>query len=314
MPPYSSVQQTSSTSSINKESIISSTEIQTKRDQLERFRQHCELFYQYSLNTSNSNDNGKLNYNIDVNASREVLNVFNSLHSGQKGHVESNFYESELKKCGLGCNMSSEELLELSKISNEERKKAHEQGMQERYKLFDKILNYTNRSGEDDAANESMNNCENCIKKFVLQYKRHIGVHPILAGMRYLLETQIENDKKMILWKFNSAAITESSFGADSNNVTKNEFLHNTASVLQSFLFRVVEEEKEDNFNDSDGKRKELLLCWKVKSSLNRRKMKRLLCFIPQRRDLHARPTGELFVTDMVRVSDKDWWCFWLCL
>jgi len=259
----------------------------------ESFTKHCRIFYQHSLSI---NDNG----NKDINTSREIMNVFNSLVSSHQQQQpitikKTEIGYSELIKCGLN-GINSQHIIELTKIRDTERRKAHKQGMKQRCKAFHMVLEQAHVLNEDNKRDYTK-----YIKDFVSSHKQNIGVHPILAGIRKLLETQVKNDQNVIHWKFHSTSITES---FDNNVNDSTAYFLKVAVMFQSFLMRIEEEEREEA--DDGG----YVLCWKVKESLNRRKMRKLLSCIPHARDLHAKPTGKLCATEMIRSSDKEFWCF----
>merc|ERR1712039_750975 len=213
-----------------------------------------------------------------------------------------------------------------------------------RFKIFHNMI-YEYQSNNNTNNNRDQYNYNlsiKYIKHFVSLYKKNIGMHPVFAGIRKLLETQIKNDEYITYWKFYSIAITESfdnnnnNIVNDTNNCCNNDnevdnnkritsYYEKICNMLFSFLMLVVEDDEEEeeekkegmdnNENDDDGSGS-MLLRWKVKESLNRRKMRKLLHCFPKECDIYAKPTGKFIITDMVRNNnnngkDKDFWCFW---
>jgi len=264
-------------------------------DQRKSFTNHCRIFYQHSLSLS-ALDNGN---DEDINTSREIMNFFNCLISSQQQQqpfliddVENDY--SEILKCGLH-NINDKCVVELTKIRNEERRKAHELGMKQRCQEFHMILDQIPLPHEHNKGSTV-----NHVKDFVSAYKKNIGIHSVFAGMSNLLEAQLKNDKKTIFWNFDSATITESFDNSDDSK----EYFEKVATMFLSFLVRVEDEEEDNGVNGN-------VLCWQVEPSLTRKKMRIFLNCLPLKRDLHAKPTGELIQTETIRNSDKDCWCFW---
>merc|ERR1712039_538662 len=339
--------------------------IQLKQN--ECFTKHCRIFYQHSLSISKNNNNENSNKTEDdINTSSEIMNVFHSLLlSSQQQQQQENGQQqktpimikktdigySELIKCGLN-EINNYNIIEFTKIRDNERRKAHELGMKHRFKIFhNMILEYQSNNNTINNSNHNNNNNRDqynynlsikYIKHFVSLYKKNIGMHPIFAGIRKLLETQIKNDEYITYWKFYSITITESfdnnndNIVNDTNNCCNNDnevdnhkkitsYYEEICNMLFSFLMLVVEDDEEEeeekkegmdnNENDDDGSGS-MLLRWKVKESFNRRKMRKLLHCFPKECDIYAKPTGKFIITDMVRNNnnngkDKDFWCFW---
>merc|ERR1711862_321549 len=137
---------------------------------------------------------------------------------------------------------------ELVKIRDNERRKAHELGMKLRFQTFynilleqqqkqQQILSLDLNNNDDDNNNgknndnkkqqqlfttlifnmntnikeqHKFNRSIKYVNEFISLYKKNIGMHPIFAGMRKLLETQMKHNNNIIHWKFYSIAITES--------------------------------------------------------------------------------------------------------
>jgi len=266
-----------------------------RKEQRNSFTEHCRIFYQHSLSLSVP-DNGN---DEDINTSREIMKVFNSLISSQQQQQpllidETEKVHSEILKCGLH-NITDNCAMELTKIRNEERRKAHELGMKQRCQEFHMILDETISSNERNKVFTIK-----YVNSFVSAYKQNIGFHSIFAGMRIFLEAQIKNDKKVIYWDFDSATITES---FNNENGSK-EYFEKVASMFLSFLVRVEHKEGDNDVNEN-------VLCWQVEPSLSKRKMRMFLNCLPFKRDLHAKPAGKLMQTETIRNIEKDCWCFW---
>jgi|ERR1719343_81362 len=263
--------------------------------QKRRFSDHCKTFFRHSLSMY---DEGS---DEDVNTSKDIMNVFNSLVANQQQQLplcldEKDANYSELVKCGFN-DMDDQTMIELMRIRNEERSKAHQDGMKQRCKELHKIFEQVNASQEDNA-DQFIH-----VKDFTTSYKQNIGLHSLFAGMRNLLESQIKNEKQSIYWKFDSITITES---FDNTTISSKEYFKQVALMFQSFLVRVEDEQEADN-NDANGN----MLCWKVNPSLIKRRMRKFLNCLPNKDDLHARPTGKLTQTEIIRNVEKDCWCFW---
>ena len=259
------------------------------------FANHCRIFYRHSLSLG-VNVNGE-----NIITSKEVMDVFNSLISSQElqqpitiNKTEAGY--SELIKCGLN-SIDDQSMMVLTQVRNEERRKAHDLGMKQRCQEFHMILDQIHFPCEEDKRDHT-----NYVKDFVFSYKQNIGIHSVFAGMRDLLEAQIKNNKNHIYWKFNSATITES-LDLDNANDSR-EYFEKVSSMFLSFLVRVEDEEGDNGVNGN-------VLCWQVEPSLNRRKMRKFLNYLPHKRDLHAKRTGELAQTEILISSDKQSWCLW---
>jgi len=181
------------------------------------------------------------------------------------------------------------------------------------------------------------------VNEFISLYKKNIGMHPIFAGMRKLLETQMKHNNNIIHWKFYSIAITESFDNNnnmndnnynniysdynidDSNNKAIMSYFQKVCNMFFSFLMLVSDDEVDHDDKEDEEKKIDsnndhhtgnILLFWKVKESFNKRKMRKLLNCFPHERDIYTKPTGKFIITDRVRNSnssssnEKDFWCF----
>ena len=262
---------------------------------ISRFSSHCKTFYRHSLSI---HDEGS---DEDANTSKDVMKVFNSLVVNQQQKLAMNLDETdanylELVNCGFH-DLDDQTIIELMSIRNEERRKAHQDGMKRRCKELHKIMDQINVSKQNDE------DLFIHMKKFVTSYKQNIGFHSVFAGMRNLLESQIKNERQTIQWKFDSVTITES---FDNTTINSKEYFKQVASIFSSYLVR-VEGEGEENDIDLNGN----MLCWKVMPSMNKRRIRKILNYLPQKRELYAKPTGTLTQTEIVRNVDKDCWYFW---
>ena len=277
----------------SKLSVIGQDELITlKQQQRKSFTDHCRTFYRHSLSIyDNGNDES-------ITTSKEIMNVFNCLMSSEQEQQpiiinKTEVGYSQLVKCGLD-GVDDQIIIELTKIRNEERKKAHEQGMKRRHKEFLFILDEISLRHEEDNGNHL-----NHLRSFISRYKENIGFHSVFAGMCNLLRSQIKNENLEIYWKFKSIAVTESIENAGESA----EYFKHVVSMFYSCLRRVEDEEESDVDENA--------LCWKVKPSLNARKVRKFLKCLPRKNELHAKPIGELIQTERVRNIDKDYWCFW---
>merc|ERR1711862_1094647 len=143
------------------EALVRSEKNKLQEKQFECFTKHCRIFYRHSLSIIKNNhekkNKNKTSKDVDMNTSREIMNVFHSLLHSIQEHDQTNteqqeqkkaimikktdFGYSELIKCGL-CNseISNYHMTELVKIRDNERRKAHELGMKLRFQTFYNIL------------------------------------------------------------------------------------------------------------------------------------------------------------------------------
>ena len=292
-------------------------DLNKRKEQIDCFMKHCQRFYEHSLSSISDNSNlyGSENSGqvYDTCTSQKVMNAFNDMLSGQRNVSVEN---SAMVQCGFN-SITDKELLEFSKVRDDIRRRAHEKGMKERRNMFLEILNENNSSSVLDRKDNPENiyaGYETCVKDFASNYKKNIGIHPLLAGVRHLLQSQINHIDRIVIWKFYSTSITEAIDTNNSTSMTENSdnsfiFMSESVVMLHSFLVRAIEEEEKETIDVSY---EEIVSCWKVKKSLNKRKMKRLLSFLPKMKELHAKPTGEILVTNIVRVSENtkmDWCC-----
>jgi hypothetical protein len=220
--------------------------------------------------------------------------------------IESQFSDlnasEEIRRCGLhdrAVFLSNPALLEqYITIRNQQRSLVHHEQMRKRLTLFYQLLYETEKC--------STKLTEQILRNFVKNYYGNIGSHAFMAGLRTVLEKQIEKDSHTAKlycssWTFAVAAITESCHASRGDI-----FIKDVLTVLTGVFTRMSE----------DG---EAMISFLVSPSLSDEDLRRLVQCLPKLGRLNARPTGSTDVTkrerslgmSLPREGKIDAWSTW---
>ena len=221
-------------------------------------------------------------------------------------------YSDVLKKCGLFIEYNDDPskikylpqhvLGEYTRIKDKERRNAHVTKMKERNKIFfcylqENIQNERLKSLSkiiidqyDVTTQNYLAYARSRIRDFVKKYQKNIGSHSLLAGMKNVIEKQIEMEDQICLWKFSSTVITESSLFLHMNGENGNSsYMKDCINVLTSFLVYCGEERDVETSAKNDGSDESLVL-FHIHPFISNAFLRHILCDIPS--SLDSRPTG----------------------
>ena len=249
---------------------------ETQKEELKQFTEHCRIFYSNALSLKQSTSIQKNASSISDEefglshmeedreaASKEVVQAFEQICASRISFsCEHESHRSAIVQCGLQDtkfllgDQGKARLKEYTRARDSERLRAHNILMEERKNHFLTLLQ-ARENGEDESDATSYQSSsfmqkwgkEGCTRKIVYEfsnnYKSKIGVHPFLAGLRKVLETQLKNTECTVRWNFDIATITENCDKDDS-------LMHDTLAILFVLLSRVpsveaIEEKKEES-------------------------------------------------------------------
>jgi len=297
------------------------------RDHLEKFSGHCQAYYQRSLTNaedSNSSDREFLACQIILDAlEHQLINV----HEEEISHEHKMFLSSDiakqhsaqLKSCGLHVHcqpaessssgvgsspmLSHQILAEYAKIRDQQRRLAHESQMEQRKvqleKLIRKKVQDANHIGEDTigeyvvTSQSYLNHVRGVVRIFASRYKGDIGTHSFLAGVRSLIEKQMNVDSKMIMWSFNGSTLSEVSFNSANPRLKKcgEGYMKEAVDLLTSFMicFRSMESTEE-----AKEKEYEPMYGFHVHPMISNNYLRYIVSELPSQKNLEARATGSL--------------------
>jgi hypothetical protein len=214
-----------------------------------------------------------------------------------------------LQRCGLPTDsaaiaqtLSDPAALErLIAIRTEERKVAHERNIQQRLErvqtLFQKAADCQKKYAPTDTpqfvtTQHDLKQMQQTLKTFVKKYASScVASHPLMAGLRCLIENQLEEPQCSIAWTFDAAVISEAVVAEHKG--ASDEYIQQAVTALTSCLVWIPNEEnsKEDNDNNNSTSSNILLA---VDPSLSNRTLQQLLSVLPSFQALDARPTGRV--------------------
>mmetsp|Transcript_8582 Transcript_8582/g.12680 ORF Transcript_8582/g.12680 Transcript_8582/m.12680 type:complete len:372 (-) Transcript_8582:50-1165(-) len=329
---------------------------------LEAFASYCRIFYLSSLRSTDADD-----ASVSMDEARAVLQVFDDLCSGQhqastinNTGVDVNVrYQDAICKCNLmSCSNTSDSdgawMMEYIRIRDRERSAAHKIQMLERQSMLSNFLAETSTSAvreqeqqqqpqQQQNALEEMNKLPEltmtsretirtvtrAIREFVASYQANIGAHPLIAGIKTVLERQIINEQYRLRWTINGCTLTENcQSGGDSGDM---RYMKESVQILRLFLDLVDynevasdDVEKDIVRDDSGGLAvDEVVMCFQMKDGISNDTLKHLLSVLPDQRKLDARPTGSLATSNVPRTNSGGEmdepitflsWCFDNCV
>lgn len=310
---------------------------ENRKEQLKQFSNYCRFYYRDALSlqqtiTSSDRDVNNLdeeesrifNSNERRETCRAVLQAFESLCASRKvPPCNDELYRPAITRCGLLDSeflMGEQGKLRLNlytKVRDVERRSAHEHLMYERRSHFFELLEEKEREIIEPAFSPSSHGFllnfqqweidgkkKHVVRKFSKAYSSKVGVHPWLAGLKKLFETQLENTDRVTKWEFDIASLTENCSGDDA-------LLHDALALITTFLVREIlegsNEEKRDEFFEAP------TTAWKIRENISINLMKKILSILPHSRELHAKPTGRVIVSNEKRKVEEttflETWC-----
>ena len=224
-----------------------------------------------------------------------------------------------LSTCGLPTTeddarqIRGEALERLIAIRTEERKRAHEVKMLERYQLLQDTLVELCPATVDAippadspifvTTRHDLRRMRRTIRDFVGKYQEAaIASHPFLAGIRKALRMQVGVNSEVpvertVVWTLDAAVLTEAVktclHGAGGDDV----YIRDAIGVISLFM---VWKRNDANETPEDKANK---LTFEVNPSLSDRTLQKLLEVVPKDKDLHGRPTGSFDVGNTKRTN-----------
>jgi hypothetical protein len=208
-------------------------------------------------------------------------------------------------------------LIEYTQVKDEERRLAHVMKMKERKEILHGLLekmnkqvkqkSYNNRSSEhaqgpdhdtywyageyDVRTQKYLSHVRTSTQEFVGQNKQNIGTHSLLAGIRKIIEKQIEMENQTCLWRFRSSVISESCFGS-SENQNGEKYMKDTVCVLSLFMVYHIENDLEASMEDECEYKSEFedFITFRIHPGISDSFLKYIVAEIPS--NLDAKPTG----------------------
>jgi len=312
--------------------------IESRKEELRQFSQYCQFFYRDSLSlkqaiTCSQDDlSNDLEDDFRLQNEREsretckaVMQAFETICASRKalsGVDET--HRHAIARCGL---LDSEFLMgeqgkarmsSYTKAKDIERHNAHENLMIERKNHFFELLEEQQNQTIDLDANPSPKHGfllnlqqweidgkkKKLVRQFSGTYKSKIGVHPWLAGLKKLFETQLQNADIVIKWDFDIGTLTENCSGDDV--LLRDALSLITAILVRDDARRNGEEKKEEDVGTPS-------ISWKISDDVSISLMKSIANILPHSKELHARPTGKIILSNEVRKYEPesflDSWC-----
>eukprot|EP00591_Stephanopyxis_turris_P004499 CAMPEP_0195524206 /NCGR_PEP_ID=MMETSP0794_2-20130614/23907_1 /TAXON_ID=515487 /ORGANISM="Stephanopyxis turris, Strain CCMP 815" /LENGTH=331 /DNA_ID=CAMNT_0040654381 /DNA_START=54 /DNA_END=1046 /DNA_ORIENTATION=+ len=302
---------------------------------LQCFASHCRFFFQSSTaicsehqNATNDGSCQKEGHDHErsLSTSRAVLEAFDRCcnhHAYTDTTIKNTTLSDEasaaIQECGLQQLLiqsttrdNSEILHAYTLVRDEERKRAHLLQMTKRRNYLCLLLDQMEQREHDKEKFGTNNNANfkssiSLMKSFLKKYKHNIGSHPLLMGMKSLLENQVGKQSRFFWrWTMDGAILTENCHGGEGGG---DKYVEDALSTLSSFLVRVnvvaaenedMEEGKINSSNDVvDDAR--TMICWEVVPSYSNGQLKKIARLIPSKRNMYGKPTGSLTSTEVKR-------------
>lgn len=223
--------------------------------------------------------------------------------------------DEEAPKPILKHSLSHQELVEFSKIRDKERRNAHELQMEERRKYLDKLIKKTFTKSEIEATDrndsnvlvtslvtesslnsrEFLNQTRSKIGSFSSKYKLNVGTHSFFAGIKKLIEKQMENNDSCILWTFNCSTLSEVNHSCIGPTEKHNGETYMDEAVELFSLFLVLHYD-ESLINQID--KNEPMYSFYIQPSMSNSFLSYILGSFPSSHELHAKPTGKFTILD----------------
>jgi len=315
-----------------------------KQQQEAEYRRNCRKFYRQSTSfvsdDSGSDDedgdhkaaavtkeNRKAKKN--VHSSTLIVEAVDCLTQGAESYqaflsalAEPDALQ-QLRNCGLPTNASeihqvlqdATALQRLIAIRTEERKLAHERNMQERLvRVHETLLKVqqqkknekatTTNSGKGTTQHE-FRHMQKTLKQFVSTYTSScVASHPLLAGMRHLLETQLQQQQEAstMAWTLDAAVLSEAVVAQTGG--AQDTYIQDAVTALTTFLVWIpAKDEESDHQTKNDNSKNTTAsssseLVFAIHPSLSDRTLDQILRMLPSAKDLHGRPTGRVHPMD----------------
>lgn len=326
MAPHDSFQDVPETFTVN-------VEAERNIEQLRQFSEYCRIFYMNSLSADQSTaikksdathssdlEGGVSDQQKDdiIETSKAVLLAFEGICAHRKSlSRESQTHSSAIAKCGLfdpeflEGEQGTTRLGSYTKARDKERLNAHRHHILERKNTFLALLETKEKEYHESQSHSPSNNDKSIFQQwgkeraftrtarnFSTNYKSKIGLHPFLAGLRKLFETQVQNKGRTVQWSFDIATLTENCSG-------ESDLMLDSITLLTALLYRKINQEdlndeKKDEFVDVS------TVTWEIKDIISIRVMKRILQVLPRERDFDAKATGNAIISNEMRVESPS--------
>lgn len=231
---------------------------------------------------------------------------------------EDSSEDEEAPKPILKHSLSHQELVEYSKIRDKERRNAHALQMEERRKYLDELIKKTFRKSKIEASDpndsnilvtslitesslnslnsrEFLNQARSKIGSFSSKYKINVGTHSFFAGIKKLIEKQMENNDNCILWTFNSSTLSEVNHSCIGPTEKHNgeTYMDEAVELLSLFLVSYHDESLRKEIDEN-----EPMYSFYIQPSISNSFLSYILGSFPSSHELHAKGTGTFKVLD----------------
>lgn len=279
----------------------------------------------FSSSTHDLETRSKTDENSIVETSKAVLQAFEIICASRKSlpHCGDQSHYAAIAQCGLldpdfladiGREKgTSSRLSSYSKARDEERCKVHEYLMKERKHHFMALLEQ--KTQEENSTDETValesgpismmkqwereNQIKSMAREFSNKYKSRIGVHPFLAGLRRLLESQMQHTQQMVYWSFDTAVITENC--THGNDALMQDALSLLVTFLQYTTSKPMQEDQDEydknKYGNDSSNITSNMIHWECKAPISISLLNRILNVLPKWNALDAKPTGTITVS-----------------
>jgi hypothetical protein len=125
-------------------------------------------------------------------------------------------------------------------------------------------------------------------------YKKHIGAHSFFAGLKAMIEKQLEEDKRgtCILWTLNGSTLSEVNFSSSDPSHKHNGEAYNMDDAIRLLSSFMLYYPNEDRAEKASSQEHESMYSFFIHGSISNSFLRYILSDLPSSRDLHAKSTG----------------------
>jgi len=208
-----------------------------------------------------------------------------------------------------------EALAKYTNIRDQERRNAHQMQMIKRRSYLDQLIkrktpqlvsastnaNHFEKTMGNHLVNsqEFLKHVRSAIAVFTRNYKQHIGTHSFFAGVKAMIEKQLEGDKRgtCILWTLNGSTLSEVNFSSSDPSQKHNGevYMDDAIGILSSFMLYYP---NEDGAEKASSQEHESMYSFFIHGSISNSFLRYILSDLPSSRELHAKATGTFHCKD----------------
>lgn len=210
-------------------------------------------------------------------------------------------------------SLTNEALAKYTNIRDQERRNAHQFQMNKRRLYLDQLIkrkipqpvsastNHYDKTMGDHLVNSQafLKHVRSGIALFTRNYKKHIGAHSFFAGVKTMIEKQLEEDKRgtCILWTLNGSTLSEVNFSSSDPSQKHNGevYMDDAIGLLSSFMLYYP---NEDLAEKASSQEHESMYSFFIHGSISNSFLRYILSDLPSSRDLHAKATGTFHCKD----------------